>query len=133
MEVPQSFAATEAALAVTELLEMILFELPTRDLLFAQKVCKQWKAKIEQSSKLQQALFFRSIVDQVLPSCLLFSDTVKYVTNPLLRSIVEALIECYCDREEKLRTGVVPYGWDAPEASWRRIFVHDLPWCANYK
>ena len=45
----------------TELLEMILYKLPIRDLLFAQRIAKQWKAVIDNSVKLQQALFFRPV------------------------------------------------------------------------
>ncbi|KXS94196.1 hypothetical protein AC578_3326 [Pseudocercospora eumusae] len=42
---------------ITELLEAILLQLPTRDLLFAQWVCKQWQAVIEGSVSLKKALF----------------------------------------------------------------------------
>lgn len=51
-----------------ELLEMILYELPTRDVVFAQKVSKQFKSVIENSTKLQRALFFRSISGGTLES-----------------------------------------------------------------
>ncbi|KAK3632724.1 hypothetical protein LTR56_016194 [Elasticomyces elasticus] len=47
------------ALAVPELLENILLRLHTRDLLFAQKVCKAWKEVMEASPNLQRALFFK--------------------------------------------------------------------------
>ncbi|KAK5168660.1 uncharacterized protein LTR77_005969 [Saxophila tyrrhenica] len=51
-----------------ELLELILFELPTRDLLLSQRVCTRWKAVIENSTALQQALSFKAIPG-VVPFC----------------------------------------------------------------
>ena len=51
--------AREKALQTPELLEHILFQLPTKDLLLAQRVCKFWQANIKASKKIQQALFFR--------------------------------------------------------------------------
>ncbi|KAK5677258.1 hypothetical protein LTS10_010447 [Elasticomyces elasticus] len=47
------------ALAIPELLENILLRLHTRDLLFAQKVCKTWKQVMENSPNIQRALFFK--------------------------------------------------------------------------
>jgi hypothetical protein len=51
--------ATQAVLATAELLELILLNLPIKDILFAQKVCKQWKQLIDSSPLLQQALFLK--------------------------------------------------------------------------
>ncbi|KAK4959354.1 hypothetical protein LTR10_004158 [Elasticomyces elasticus] len=45
-------------LSLPELLEPILFDLSTRDLLFAQKVCKTWHEVIASTPSLQKALFF---------------------------------------------------------------------------
>ncbi|KAK3648587.1 hypothetical protein LTR56_007413 [Elasticomyces elasticus] len=50
-------AAAQQVLNLSELLETILLGLPTRDLLFSQKVCKTWKAMIEECSNIQKALF----------------------------------------------------------------------------
>ena len=44
---------------IYELLELILLELPVRDLLFAQLVCRSFKATIDQSEPIQERLFFR--------------------------------------------------------------------------
>ncbi|KAF2091927.1 hypothetical protein K490DRAFT_61373 [Saccharata proteae CBS 121410] len=49
--------ATEAVLQSVELLEMMLYELPMRDLLLAQRVCTRWQAVILGSKHLQRALF----------------------------------------------------------------------------
>lgn len=43
---------------IPELLEAILIELPVKDLLLGQRVCKTWRGAIETSSRLQKALFF---------------------------------------------------------------------------
>lgn len=40
-----------------ELLEAILLELPMKDLLLSQKVCKQWKAMVDSSIRVQRKLF----------------------------------------------------------------------------
>ncbi|KAK5699477.1 hypothetical protein LTR97_005605 [Elasticomyces elasticus] len=49
----------QQVLDLPELLENILIQLPIRDLLFAQKVCKDWQQAIAASPKIQEALFFR--------------------------------------------------------------------------
>ncbi|KAK3684611.1 hypothetical protein LTR37_020111 [Vermiconidia calcicola] len=55
----------EQALKTIELVEAILSQLPMRDLLLAQRVCKHWKEVIDASSKLQKALFFQPATDRV--------------------------------------------------------------------
>ncbi|KAK3623061.1 hypothetical protein LTR56_021814 [Elasticomyces elasticus] len=50
--------ATNNVLDLPELLENILLQLPMRDLLFAQKVCKTWKLTIDTTLSIQKALFF---------------------------------------------------------------------------
>ncbi|KAK3616181.1 hypothetical protein LTR56_026129 [Elasticomyces elasticus] len=45
------------ALSIPELLEEILLDLSTRDILSAQKVCKNWKQIIDTTPSLQRALF----------------------------------------------------------------------------
>ncbi|KAK4963628.1 hypothetical protein LTR10_001257 [Elasticomyces elasticus] len=51
-------AAATQVLGLPELVEIILLGLPTRDLLFAQKVCKTFKGVIDRSKSIQKALFF---------------------------------------------------------------------------
>ncbi|KAK4949412.1 hypothetical protein LTR10_012030 [Elasticomyces elasticus] len=43
---------------ITELLEIILLDLPMQDLLHAQRVCSTWKGVIDGSQAIQRALFF---------------------------------------------------------------------------
>ncbi|KAK3047492.1 hypothetical protein LTR09_011121 [Extremus antarcticus] len=72
-----------------ELLEPILFGLSTKDLLFSQRVCKKWQAVIDNSTKLQQALFFKSIASTtpfIMPYWPAKLD-FKFVVNPLLRAL----------------------------------------------
>lgn len=52
-------ALHNAVLLTTELLENVLEQLPMRDLLLAQRVCRKWKAVIEGSEYMQQLLFFQ--------------------------------------------------------------------------
>ncbi|KAK5737151.1 hypothetical protein LTR17_006934 [Elasticomyces elasticus] len=52
-------ANQQQALALPELLEHILLRLPMRDLLFAQKVCRDWQQAINSSPSIQKALCFR--------------------------------------------------------------------------
>lgn len=52
-------AARNAVLHTTELLENILYFLPMKDLLFAQRVCTKWRELIHRSIPLQEALFLR--------------------------------------------------------------------------
>lgn len=51
--------AAQRIFDVAELLEHVLFQLPMKDLLFAQKACEQCKQIINASPKLQHALFLR--------------------------------------------------------------------------
>ncbi|KAK3654953.1 hypothetical protein LTR56_003811 [Elasticomyces elasticus] len=48
----------QQVLALPELLEHILLQLPMRDLLLSQKICKDWKHAIESSPSIQRALCF---------------------------------------------------------------------------
>jgi hypothetical protein len=78
-------AAATQVFDTTELLEIILYELPTKDLLFAQRISKQTKAVIDNSTKLQQALFFKPVpADSKIyqnGKCIAKTEVLK---NPLL-------------------------------------------------
>ncbi|KAK3636507.1 hypothetical protein LTR56_014133 [Elasticomyces elasticus] len=83
--------AQEQALGLAELLETILLQLPPRNLLFAQKVCKDWKQAMEASPSIQKALFFiPGTKHDVHPACntalehILARET--FATNPFLMS-----------------------------------------------
>lgn len=59
----QMNAATAVSRLSPELFEMVLIELPTRDLLLAQRVCRSWKAVINTCPNLQRALFFKASLE----------------------------------------------------------------------
>ncbi|KAK5124658.1 hypothetical protein LTR85_001371 [Meristemomyces frigidus] len=71
--------ASDRLLATTELLELILLNLPMRDLLFAQRVSTRFKRVIDKSSPIQQALFFEP--EAAGPNGI---PPHGYKTNPLL-------------------------------------------------
>ena len=114
--------ASQRVLATTELFELILLGLPIRQLLIKiPLVCKHWKATIDSSPKLQQALFFQPIPHELLQLLTLsekptvkawkrsHSDPYEYTVlmNPFSYIYMR-------DRSEALLR---------PEASWRRMLV----------
>ena len=54
-------AAVIQVLCTIELLENILLMAPPKDVLLAQRVCKDWRRTIKGSMKLQRLLFFRPV------------------------------------------------------------------------
>lgn len=84
-------AASARALGTTELLEAILFNLNTKQLLFAQKVSKHWKALIEGSTRLQQALFFRALPGNLHTKKEAYSKYATILANPLLANLQWAM------------------------------------------
>jgi hypothetical protein len=58
--------ATRQVLEVTELLELILLKLPSRDALLAQCVCRYWKEVIKTSPALQEKLWLKSDTSNLL-------------------------------------------------------------------
>lgn len=59
------YMACHEALHTIELLENILFNLSTQDLLRAQRVCHHWRSTIENSSPLQENLFFKPVASKI--------------------------------------------------------------------
>jgi len=120
--------AAQRTFDVPELLEHVLLQLPIKDLLFAQKVCKHWKQTIEASPRAQQALFFRPT--------LLSDDHGKLErgdikVNPLISrsgpcdGLEDAEIRCLTEKDLFLRSFRVRLGTEglSPEASCRRMLV----------
>jgi hypothetical protein len=127
--------AADRTFAVAELLESILQELDPRDLLFAQRVCKEWQTAIASSSKLQQLLFFRASSEQVLtysyvPKHMCVRPDVEWIDrvtkekatptrNPLLEPLFKTLGELsHVPFKDRLSAA-----WSRPDASWRRMLV----------
>lgn len=59
-------AAAHKVQGITELLEMVLYELPPIDILVYQRVCQRWKDIITHGEKFQQALFFKPATNGTL-------------------------------------------------------------------
>lgn len=79
---------------IYELLELCLLELPTRDLLLAQRVSRRFNAVINTSPRLREKLFFTSR--------LAFARAFKAKLNPLLvREEVMRAIPLFFDHREK--------------------------------
>ena len=125
-----SYSVKSAFLSTTEILELILFALPTRDLLLAQRVCKQWQQLITQSPQLQRKLFFRaSPASETEPQ---FNDLLMEVFPPLFHfDAFESrfqmpgfhhLKELPWFQDEERRDSVIN-----PIASWRYMFPVQPP------
>jgi hypothetical protein len=101
-----SYSSSELTMAssifgVPELMEAILLELPMKDVLLSRRVNKQFKATIEGSVELQQALFF-------VPSCQRSTQDTKsttatdhYLSEPLVRPSTHARLASYDDRHNE--------------------------------
>ena len=119
-------AAAKKVLSTTELLEAILIELPTRDLLLAQQVSKQWQSVVVRSVQLQKALFFKAV-----PGGTIFSWDIKeygkVLKNPLLEPLfcllnsVKAKSFQSTTKELFNLPGYVHSSWNEPNASWRSM------------
>ncbi|KAI9372309.1 hypothetical protein BJX61DRAFT_508003 [Aspergillus egyptiacus] len=139
-------SATNKVLSLAELLEQILFNLPQRDLLLAQRVSGRWRNIIENSPPLQKKLFFQPSRICPLPR----GDENEHVEiNPLVDelfpmftaiNVLNPWFNCMDDDFDYQSTGVCAIrnqGWYQcetrrkaflrPEASWRRMFVSDPP------
>ncbi|KAK5732317.1 hypothetical protein LTR17_010631 [Elasticomyces elasticus] len=55
-------------LLLPELIENIILHLPMKDLLLSQRVCKTWKAVIDSSPQIQEALFFTARQQKQVPA-----------------------------------------------------------------
>lgn len=74
--------STPLPLVATELLEQILINLPLRDLLLCQRVCKKWEALVSTSPTLQTRLYFRAAAGPKLSE----THPSSYTFNPLLEA-----------------------------------------------
>ena len=68
---------------IPEMLEVILYELPTKDLLLSKAVCKMWRDTIDSSVKLQKALFMIEDGDErVMLSTGMLGDAYRRRVQP---------------------------------------------------
>lgn len=110
--------ALNRALGIFELLERILLELPMVDILLVQRVCRRWKAVIQDSLPLQRALFLAP-----LDPLRFDSDEFSYqlTFNPLLQS--RGFFPSWASLNVAFR---IPRAVD-PNASWRRMYLTQPP------
>ena len=141
IEMPDTGIASPSAsrvrtFEIAELLETILAELPPRDLLLVQRVCKDWQAAIIASKKLQVILFFRPISNQTLAygqgSSAIWHDSedlendkpVKPFWNPMLEPMYDSLA---VSRTNTFYDRLPNDKWKKPEASWRKMLRSQPP------
>ena len=74
----QEFSAQDIALSIPEVTSLILQQLPTRDLLLAQRISKFFATLIQTAPALQEHLFFRPLIAPL---------EVESVINPLLQEV----------------------------------------------
>lgn len=125
---------THKVFLVPEFLEMILLEFDTRTLLVsAQRVCRLWREMIRSSIKLQAALFFKPVAQPPAPG----STPIR---NPLLervwREFFHSKPQFASDRWPDEWSRTLPMmtrkreeAYTRPEASWRRMLLHQPPDC----
>ncbi|OOF91954.1 hypothetical protein ASPCADRAFT_9357 [Aspergillus carbonarius ITEM 5010] len=128
---PETCLVVQKVIGITELLVMILSHLPFRTLLHAQRVCRYFKAVIEESPELRRALFLEAPRETGLEAPRL---------NPFLQQILcpgsacELMANCVHQsgslpdlpwyNSPTLRNAVTYKG-----ASWRRMLPSNIP-CA---
>lgn len=124
-----NMAAMRDVLYTVELLELILYKLPTRDLLFAQKICKHWKALVAASPKLQRALFFKPI--DFDGESINGKEHVIVLRNPLLEPFFELLGDAYLCRYKTVEAAIEFEGphesWLEPHASSQKMLSSQPP------
>ncbi|GAB1740995.1 hypothetical protein NU219Hw_g6249t1 [Hortaea werneckii] len=145
-------AARNAVLHTTELLENILYFLPMKDLLFAQRVCMKWRGLIQRSIPLQEALFLRPRKlgvywkrirePDVLPKLVKISEEEYLqgqeeedevfkaaIPNPLLFDI-DVFGTHRATNEHPMNAWFLfrPSAL-SPEASWRKMLIAHAPTC----
>ncbi|OJD33793.1 f-box domain protein [Diplodia corticola] len=151
----KKMASREKVLQTTELLELILFHLPMRDLLLAQRICKRFNDLIRHSTTLQQTLFFlpRPALPSSTPPAATTSSpplrsfatgaitTEPWDRNPLLTSAFPPWFDRGVPARNRPRynsltrlttlpLAATPAARDAflrPDASWRNMFVTQPP------
>lgn len=117
---------------------MILYKLPMTDVLFAQKISKHWKTVIDDSIKLQRALFFKPIITEDVSESKWTkcstegnSTEVKAFANPLIIELIQFLEIISFDKDDRIEHemnihGLHPSHFE-PTASFRRMLSTQPP------
>ncbi|KAK3654954.1 hypothetical protein LTR56_003812 [Elasticomyces elasticus] len=123
--------AQEQALGLAELLEAILLRLPPHDLLFAQRVCRDWKQAIEASPSIQKALFFMAgTKDDVHPGYVTGHALLKsFRTGEAVAPNPFLIIQKYTFKSPKLPSHTIHVNLlhMSEEASCHRMFITQPP------
>lgn len=113
---------------LTELAEGIFLQLPPNQILTrVQRVCHHWKAVVEKSTPIQQALFFEPIPSEPIHDTAMLNNqhwaTVASPTTPV------KLVEHRLIGMRSTHSGVWPRAEDVayPQASWRRQLLTQPP------
>lgn len=142
--------STAEPLQVVELLELILLNLPMRELLLSQRVCRRWKDVITGSQALQRALYFlpepdvechspsftgKPISSYFRPNRLLEDAFWNQFDIPPVSDescIPHQKLRCYCSATVRLRTFAAEWheSMKYEEASWRRMLITQPPVCS---
>ncbi|KAK3707069.1 hypothetical protein LTR37_012401 [Vermiconidia calcicola] len=138
-------STAEQLFCVTELLEQILLHAELRDILLSQRVAKSWRATVQGSARLKQALFFEPVsgprlVHQWSPFGIFAKrwcsiDTDQPVDfEPLLDPLLDKMLR---EMAALRREGpFIPCGgldvslgqqYHYPEASWKRMLLTQPP------
>ena len=110
-DISQAKQNVNRALAITEVAERIFLELPPREILVAiQRTCRHFKAVVDGSKLLQQALLFEPILEPHVKSV----NTFCFLAHPLLEKMVEndTAVKARCHHAS---------------ASWRRQLAFQPP------
>jgi hypothetical protein len=135
-------SARDQVLALPELLELILLEVPMRDLLLVQRECKTWQ-NAAQSKLIQRKLFFQPMgLEEVLlrlesieddsedhrtqykwtrPGLHLHSKPIRIYRNPVFWGLASKMAKTSQSFYETL--SLLPEPWQRPEASWRAMLI----------
>lgn len=106
-------ANSTTVLNIPELIEMILVHVPAKDLLLQQRVSHMWQTVIEDSTSLQQKLFFKP---RLATEDELNSDIFEW--NPYLST------RSWPESENRIRISHQPLTTKSgPIPSWKRMFV----------
>lgn len=117
---------------VPEMLEAILFDLPMKDLLLSQGVCKRWKSCIEASTKLRKKLFLSPDGTPIFDTFSIFHKDPKFVYadyfefNSLLTDYVHALRDGRLFQSDD-GTGVVNKKTLEDMQSWTKMHLTQPP------
>ena len=109
-------SAASRVFAIYELAEAIFFEMPPRDVLVNQRVCKDWRDVAVRSFQLQQAMFLKP------------ADSCRYIFRgdqfsrsehePCGRDFIQnPMLEYLADQTDHK----CPRGMWRPEASWKQM------------